>query len=111
MYFGNDSPSYTAPGDQAVLSLYLGGSFVDQVAVAMNRNTQMDQMIAFSGKDFDSARLVYSLQSGGGLTKAIDNVYVNAIPEPSAALVFGLGALLVGAASGRRRGSEAGIHR
>jgi hypothetical protein len=111
MNFGNDPALYTAAGDQAVLTLYRQGAFVDQVAVAMNRNTQMDQTIAFSGKDFDSARLVYSLQSGKGLTEAVDNVYVNAIPEPSAALVFGLGALLVGAASRRRRGSEAGNQR
>lgn len=111
MLFGNDVGLFTADGDVAVLTVFMDGSQVGQVPVAMNRNTQMDQTIMFSGANFNSATLVYELQSGKGLTEAIDNLYVNAIPEPSAALVFCIGALLVGAASGRRRGSEAEIHR
>lgn len=111
MDIGNDVALYTTAGDQAILTVFMGGSMVDQVAVALNRNTQMDQTIMYSGANFDSATLVYDLQSGRGLTEVIDNLSVNVVPEPSAAIVFGIGALLVGAASGRRRGSEAGIHR
>jgi hypothetical protein len=111
MSFGNDVGLYTQDGDQAVLTVFMDGSQVGQVPVAMNRNTQMDQTIMFAGANFNSATLIYNLQSGNGLTEVIDNLYVNAIPEPSAALVFGVGALMVGAALGRRRGSRAGIHR
>ena len=110
MDLGNDIAGLTADGDEAVLTVFLGAVQVDQVALALNRNTLMDQTIMFSGARFDSATLVYNLQRGGGLTEAIDNVSV-VVPEPGAAAVFGVGALLVGAALGRRRGSEAGIHR
>jgi hypothetical protein len=110
MDLGNDIAGLTTDGDEAVLTVFAGGAQVDQVTLALNRNTLMDQTIMYSGERFDSATLVYNIQGGGGLTEAIDNVSV-VVPEPGAALVFGVGALLVGAASGQRRGSRAGIHR
>lgn len=109
----NFDPLLMAVGDEAVLTVFLGAVQVGQETEALNDPQTLLDPIMFSGVNFDSATLVYSLQSGAGLTEIVDNVSVteSVIPEPSAAIVFGVGALLVGAASGRRRGSKAGIHR
>jgi len=99
--FGNDDPLFSQASDQAVLTTFLGGTQVGQVMVAMNRNRAMDQTIAFAGVNFDSA--IFQFAVGKGLAEVVDNLSITpAIPEPGAAVVFATGALLFGAALGRR---------
>jgi len=101
--FGNTSLANL--GDTAVLTLLLGGIEVDSTSVALNLTDQIDQSISYAGVSFDSAILVYDVAAG--LTEFVDNIQLApAIPEPSAALVFGIGALLVGAVCGRRSPTE-----
>ena len=68
----------------------------------------MDQTIAFSGARFDSATLKFDVNPDLGLTEAVDNVRAAPIPEPRAAIVFGVGALLVGTACRRWPRAEIG---
>jgi hypothetical protein len=101
--FGNDDPLFSLASDQAVLTTFLGGTQVGEVMVALNRNSAMDQNIAFDGANFDSATLKFAVNPLVGLTEVVDNVSItSAIPEPSAALVFAVGALVLGGVHGRR---------
>lgn len=108
MDIGNDSgdPMFTNPGDAAVLTVFLDNVEVGSVSLALNRNSAMDQRIEFdgllSGQFFNSATLKYETTALFGLTEVIDNVSVTPVPEPTAALVFGAGALTVGMACRRR---------
>jgi len=106
---GNDNPDFSQAGDAAVLTVFLGGSQVGQVSLALNRNSAMDQTILFEGTRFDSATLKYDVNPALGLTEVVDNVLATPIPEPRAAIVFGVGALLIGAACRRRAHAEAGL--
>jgi hypothetical protein len=58
--FGNDDPVYTAEGDLAHLSLWMGAAFVDEVTVVMNRDDLMNQTIQYSGSEFDRAVFAYT---------------------------------------------------
>jgi hypothetical protein len=103
--FGNTSLADF--GDTAVLTVFLNGTQVGSaVTVVLNQTDPVDQTISYAGASFDSAILSYNV--AGGLTEVVDNIYVTpAIPEPGAGLVFGVGALIVGAVCGRRSATEA----
>jgi hypothetical protein len=103
--FGNTSLADF--GDTAVLTVFLNTTQVGSpVTVALNLTDSVDQTISYAGASFDSAILSYNV--AGGLTEVVDNIYVTpAIPEPHAGLVFGVGALIVGAVCGRRSVTEA----
>jgi hypothetical protein len=90
------------PGDTAVLTVYLGGVEVDSISQLLDTTTDaMNQTISYEGVVFDSAIFRYDVAAG--LTEIVDNIVITpAIPEPSAALVFGIGTLLVGAVCARR---------
>jgi hypothetical protein len=111
MDIGNDRLDFSDPGDEAVLVARRGGfngQVVGEARVVLNRNGVMDQTIEFvapAGEAFDFVSLKYDVLPSKGLTEVIDNVTLDAIPEPSAALVFGLGASLFGATLERRRSS------
>lgn len=96
--FGNDDPLFSNPGDQAVLTVFLGGSQVGQTAVAMNRDDLMNQTIAVSGVVFDRATFFYNVTTAG-LIEVVDNIQFtpfNAVPAPGAMLLGSIGAGLVG---------------
>jgi hypothetical protein len=108
--FGNTSLANF--GDTAVLTVLLGGIEVDNTVLALNLTDELDQTISYAGASFDSAIFKYNV--AGGLTEVVDNIHATpAIPEPSAGLVFGMGALMVGAVCGRRSATGArpsGMH-
>lgn len=104
--FGNTSLANI--GDTAVLTVFLGGSLVGSSVLVLNGTDAIDQTISFEGAWFDSATFKYNVAAG--LTEVVDNIYVTpAVPEPRAALVFGMGALMVGAACGRRSFANAEV--
>ena len=83
MTFGNDDPAYTIPGDQALLTVYLGSTVVGMTAVVMNRNDMMDQTIGFTFGTFDSFTFAYTNAAGSpftgpnpnvGLIEVVDNI-------------------------------------
>jgi hypothetical protein len=102
--FGNDNPAYLAGGEVFELVAFLGDDPVPvgTTSVVPNLNSVVDQMITFSGASFDAVELRYTVS---GL-EIIDNLMVTmavaVIPEPSAALLFGAGALLLRASVGSR---------
>jgi len=98
--FGNTDSAL--PGDTAVLTVFLGGVEVDSISQLLDTTTDaMTQTISYQGVVFDSAIFRYDVAAG--LTEIVDNIVITpAIPEPSAALVFGIGTLLVGAVCARR---------
>ncbi len=103
MDFGNTALADI--GDTAVLTLLLGDFEVDSTTVALN---SIDQTISYQdGFLFDSAIFRYVLVDGDrpGI-EVVDNIRVTPIPEPHAGLVFGMGALLVGAVCARRSPAE-----
>lgn len=104
--FGNTS--LASLGDTAVLTVFMGEFEVGSpVSVLLNLTHAIDQTISFDGALFDSATLKYDV--AGGLTEVVDNIRVTPIPEPHAALVFGMGMLLVGAVCRRRSPTEVGL--
>ncbi len=100
--FGNDNPAFLGGGEVFELVAFLGAAPVGTTSVVPNLNSVVDQMIAFSGASFDAVELRYTV---AGL-EIIDNLMVTmavaVIPEPSAALLFGAGALLLRASVGSR---------
>jgi hypothetical protein len=102
--FGNTSLANF--GDTAVLTVYLGGVEVGSSVLALDQTDAIDQTISFDGATFDSAIFKYNV--AGGLAEVVDNIYVTpAVPEPRAALVFCMGALMVAAVCGRHSHPEA----
>jgi hypothetical protein len=103
---GNTSAAFS--GDTAVLTVFLGVDEVGSTIVVLNGTDAIDQTISYAGASFDSAILTYDV--AGGLTEVVDNILVTqaapAIPEPGAGYLFGMGALLVGAACGHRSRRE-----
>jgi hypothetical protein len=107
MDIGNDNAAFLFGGEFAVLSVYASldatGPALAQASVLLNANGLLDQTIMVDGVVFRSAILRYAVDPRVGLTELVDNVSVtSAIPEPTAAMVFGAGALVMGAAFRRR---------
>jgi len=96
---GNDSPFDSAPGDVALLTVFLAGVEVGSSALELNRNFEMDQIIGFdggaTGVRFDSATLYYAVDPSLGLTEIVDDVRVTPVPEATATTAFGAGSLIV----------------
>jgi hypothetical protein len=104
LLFGNDNPAFLGAGDVFELVAFLGAAPVGvPVTVVPNFNSIVDDPIGFSGMLFDAVELRYT---GAGTIEIIDNLMVTMavtiIPEPSAALLFGAGALLLRASVGSR---------
>jgi hypothetical protein len=103
---GNTSTAIS--GDTAVLTVFSGVNEVGSAIVVLNGTDAIDQTISYAGASFDSAILRYNVAAG--LTEVVDNIQVSqaarTIPEPGAGYLFGMGALLVGAACGGRSRRE-----
>jgi hypothetical protein len=109
--FGNDDPAWTAAGDLAVLTLFVGAVQVGQTTVVMNRDDIMNQTIGLSGIFFDRATFFYTDENlvpftgpgatgNIGLIEIVDNIQFTAVPEPATLLLLGSG---LGLAAARRR--------
>ncbi|MBW2271666.1 MAG: hypothetical protein JRG96_00240 [Deltaproteobacteria bacterium] len=84
----------------AILTLFSEGAQVDQVPVSLVQDGTLGQTLLYdTGILFDAVEFEFVNPE---LTEVVDNLTVNAIPEPSAALVFGLGSIVCGRACGRR---------
>ena len=104
LWFGNDDPVFSNPGDMAVLTAFSGAVQVGQTTVVMNRNDDMDQTIGISGVTFDSATFYYAVDPNVGLIEIVDNINFTPIPEPTTMLMLGgLSAGLAGARKLRRK--------
>jgi hypothetical protein len=114
MTFGNDDPFFTIDSDLAKLQVFLGGGFVGESTVLLNRNDLMDQTISFSGGPFDMFSFAYTNAAGApitgpgsigtGLIEVVDNItYNSGAPEPAAWALMLLGFGSLGAALRRRR--------
>jgi hypothetical protein len=99
--FGNDDPSLTNQGDEAILTAYLDNVSVGQSHVVMNRDDIMNQTIGISGVVFNQATFFYDTTRTYGLTEIVDNIQF--IPEPATICMLGLGALSLLRSSRRRR--------
>ena len=98
------------PEDEAVLTVFLDDVQVDQVGVLLfDPPNPTPQSISFEGATFDRAEFQFVVSREGGLTEFVDNVNVNPIPEPGAAIAFGAGALVIGTAIRRRSRAEVGL--
>jgi len=106
-YNGNDFlPQF---GDMAVLTVFLDDVPYDPVEILLfDPPNPRPQSISFDGATFDKAEFQFVVSRPRGLAELVDNVEVNPIPEPRAAIAFGAGVLLVGAAIRRRSRAEAG---
>jgi hypothetical protein len=104
LFFGG----YYSPqdGDTAELTAYWveDGDVVGDVVGTVSVNLS-DGQIAFDAETFNKVEIKYVVP--GGLTEIVDNVRVALIPEPDAAVLFIVGALMVGAACRRRSPVEA----
>ena len=89
LFFGNDDPFGTSPGDTAILQVFLDGVLVGETTVLMNRNDLADQQISFSGTQFNSATFRFSQQFF--LTETVDNVEFTPVPEPASVVLLGIG--------------------
>jgi hypothetical protein len=116
--FGNDDPTFTIPGQRAVLTVYLGAALVGQTFVVMNRNDVMDQTIGFNFGPFDNFTFAFTDAAGNpftggpgtnvGLIEVVDNITFDVpdavVPEPATwgMMILGFGG--VGAILRRRQG-------
>ena len=107
LWFGNDDPFITSPGDTAILQLFMDGVLVGQTSVLMNRNDVMDQQISFSVTQFNRATFQFSQQFF--LTETVDNIEFTPVPEPASVALLGLGiAGIVARLSRRNSGAITG---
>jgi hypothetical protein len=104
--FGNDDLCCSTDSDLAVLTVFLSGLQVGQISINLNANDLMDQSLAISGVNFDSA--TFGFTDGNlvpiPLTEVVDNITFtaagNPLPEPASIALFGLA--LGGVAMSRR---------
>ena len=89
LWFGNDDPHSTVPGDTAILQVFLNGSLVGQTTVFMNENDFIDQQISFAGISFNSADFHFSREFF--LAETVDNIEFTPVPEPASVTLLGLG--------------------
>ena len=96
--FGNDDSGWSLPGDEAILTAFLGDTQVGQATVVMNRDDIMNQSIGIGGITFDRATFLYDTDQG--LIEIVDNIEFSAgrrgDPAPGAILLGTLGSGLVG---------------
>ena len=107
-FFGNEF-FLPQPGDEAVLRAFREGVMVGEVSKSLFLITPPDQSILLDGVRFDTVEFEFVVSSPGGMTEFVDNVNVTPIPEPRAAIAFGAGALVIGAAIRRRSRAEVGL--
>ena len=101
LWFGNDDPFITSPGDTAILQVFMDGVLVGQTSVLMNRNDIMDQQISFSATQFNRATFQFSQQFF--LTETVDNIEFTPVPEPASVALLGIGIAGVVARLRRRK--------
>ena len=89
LWFGNDDPFSTVPGDRAILQVSFDDEFVEEVFVVFNRDDIMNQQISFSGATFNRARFFFSQEFF--LAEAVDNIEFTPIPEPATITLLGIG--------------------
>jgi hypothetical protein len=108
--FGNDDPSWSDPGDEAVLTLFNGATLVDEIRVVMNRDDEMNQTIAFAGQLFNKAVFFYDIKNANrpGLIEIVDNIRfeTGAVPEPTAIAAWSVLGLIGAGLIHRRRRSR-----
>lgn len=75
LWFGNDDPGFSNPGDVALLTVYLEGSQVGETGVELNRNDLMDQQISVCGVAFDQATFFYDVTTDG-LIEVVDEISI-----------------------------------
>ena len=74
LWFGNDDPGFSNPGDKArLVARDSGGAIVGQRAVVLNRDDRMNQKISFTGGPFVSADFWYAVTTSG-LIEIVDNI-------------------------------------
>jgi hypothetical protein len=101
----------TKPGDMAVLTAFWDPSVGESKLVGTNSVNLSQEEISFdcvlfacdTFDRFNRVEIAFVGSIPGGMTEIVDNLSIQPIPEPHAAVVFGVGALLVGAVC-RRRG-------
>lgn len=101
LWFGNDDPFNTSPGDTAILQVFLDGALVGQTSLLMNRNDIMDQQISFFGTPFNRATFHFSQELF--LTETVDNIEFTPVPEPASVALLGIGIAGIAARLRRRK--------
>ncbi|WP_395257171.1 PEP-CTERM sorting domain-containing protein [Alienimonas sp. DA493] len=109
--FGNDDPFFVDSNDLALLTVFNGSTEVGQESVVVNRNTAGDQVVLFSGANFNRATFFFTDENEVplNLAEVVDSIAfaeAAAVPEPgSLALILGAGAAGLCGARRRRRAS------
>ena len=88
LWFGNDDPFDTAPGDVAILSVYFDDEFVEDVIVLLNRDEIINQQISFSGATINRALFRFSTNRQ---VESVDNIEFTPVPEPATVALLGIG--------------------
>lgn len=104
LWFGNDDPFITVPGDTAILRVFFDGSLVGETILLMNRDDFMNQQISFSGVAFNSASFHFSQEFF--LTETVDNIEFTPVPEPASVALLGIGIVGIVAKIRRRKTSK-----
>jgi hypothetical protein len=92
-------------GDMAVLTAFQGTDVVGATSADLADEEILFDCVLFdcgAFDRFDRVEIGFVGSIPAGMTEIVDNVSATLIPEPHAAVVFGAGALLVGAACARR---------